>query len=153
MTIREKIITFNVHQIALPIIRKFVKAGKIPYSINQLKYFPDGTLGSELYNFLNQHQIQLLPYFETHDIKHVLLGYTITDKDEACMQFFYLGNKHYSIATLLTVVTSVIMMPEHWVSFKQSYKRGRYSKPIGKLQLETLLLNKTSQIKQTYGIS
>lgn len=153
MTIREKIITFNVHKLALPVIRRFVKAAQLPMSTPELKTLPAGSLGHELYNFLDERGMSVLPYFETHDVKHVLLGYGTSDRDEACMQFFYLGNRHYSIATFLTVFSSTILMPGFFRHFYAAFKRGRRAKPIGRLPLESFLMLPTSDLRTTYQLN
>jgi hypothetical protein len=59
-------------------------------STQQLQGFPQGTLGKALGDFLQEHNVDILKGAEYHDIQHVLLGYSISFKDEVALQFFYM---------------------------------------------------------------
>jgi ubiquinone biosynthesis protein Coq4 len=149
---RDKIITFNVHSLALPVVKRIVRPDLIPLSMAQLKQLPEKTLGNELFHFLTQNHFTYLPHFETHDVKHVLLNYGVSGKEEACMQFFYLGNRHYSMATIISAIASFILLPEYIFSFRKAFLRGRKAKSIGKISLGELLHFKTSELKVRFQI-
>jgi ubiquinone biosynthesis protein Coq4 len=88
---------------------------------------PQGTLGNDLYLFLEKRNLPLLKHYARHDIKHVLLGYDTTDEGEVCLQSFMLGNGRISFPVLATVMYGFITMPEYWRKMKKAFHQGRKS--------------------------
>lgn len=121
---------FLTHRLALPILKKIRKPEYFPYTVEALQQFPVSTLGYDLVHFLHRKELQLLPYYAKHDIKHILLQYDTTDEGEVCLQSFMLGNRHISFPVVATVLYGFITMPEYWGSFRRAYRRGRGCKPI-----------------------
>lgn len=128
--IRSAVLVFLTHHIALPVLKVVRKPQLFPYTRQELFNMEQGTLGKELIAMLDNNNLQLLPYYAKHDIKHILLGYDTTDKGEVCLQCFMLGNGHISFPVFITVVFGIVAVPEHWSSFKAAYKRGKQSNPI-----------------------
>ena len=128
--VRSAVLVFLTHSIALPILKVIRKPQLFPYNRQQLQQMEEGTLGNALIKMLDDNNLQLLPYYAKHDIKHILLGYDTTDKGEVCLQCFMLGNGHISFPVFITVVFGFIAVPEHWKSFIKAYKTGRQSNPI-----------------------
>lgn len=129
-TLRERLLVYLTHQLALPLLKRIRKPQKLNYTVAGLQQLPDGTVGKDLVKMLEQHQLQLLPYYVKHDIKHLLLGYGTTGEGEVCLQCFMLGNKHLSFPVIATVLFGLISMPEHWGAFYRAFKRGRRCVPI-----------------------
>lgn len=152
MNLRDKLISFNVHYLALPVVKQFVKPELIPFTMDELEQLPVGSLGNELFHFLTRNHFTYLPHFETHDVKHVLLDYEVSGKEEASMQYFYIGNGHYSIATVVSAIASLIMMPECLFAFGKAFKRGRKALPIGNLDLGKLLHCNAKELKLRFQI-
>ena len=152
MKIRDRFISLLVHGITLPVVRLLVTKDQLPVAMDSLRDFPPGSLGRSLHEFLQLHGYSLIPHFETHDAKHVLLDYGVTGKDEGCMQFFYIGNRHYSPATILTAISSVLLLPECTVAFYRAFRRGRQSLPVGKLKLGELLHCSLHRLKAEFRI-
>lgn len=123
-------LVFLTHSIALPILKVIRKPQLFPYNRQQLLQMDEGTLGKELIQMLDANNLQLLPYYAKHDIKHILLGYDTTDKGEVSLQCFMLGNGHISFPVFITVVFGFMAVPEHWSSFIKAYKRGRQCNAI-----------------------
>lgn len=128
--VRSAVLVYLTHKMALPILKILRKEARLPYQLSQLQAFPNGTLGSDLANFLGDRELELLPYYVRHDIKHILLNYDTTDEGEGNLQCFMLGNGHVSFPVLATVFYCFFTMPEHWKSFKKAYKRGKMSASI-----------------------
>lgn len=152
MKARDQLITFNVHRLALPVVKKFVQPELIPMTMEELEQLPEGSLGNDLFHFLTFNHFTFLPHFETHDVKHVLLGYNASGKEEACMQYFYIGNRHYSSASIVSAIASFILMPEHIFSFIKAFKRGRKALPIGKIHLGELLHCNVEELQTRFCI-
>jgi ubiquinone biosynthesis protein Coq4 len=132
---------------ALPVLRVIRKPVVFPYTVAELKLFPDGTLGRELVDFLSTKELQLLPYYAKHDIKHILLEYDTTDEGEGCLQCFMLGNRHVSFPVIATVLYGFITMPEYWPAFRKAFKRGRSCKRIENWKWFEILTEKTTDLK------
>lgn len=146
--IRSALLVYLTHRMALPVLKLIRKPEVFPYSKEQLKNFPDESLGKDLVNFLEGKQLDLLPYYARHDMKHILLNYDTTDKGEGCLQCFMLGNGHLSFPVMATVLYSVFTMPEYWVSFKKAFNRGRNSAGIADWKWFELLHLPTAELRK-----
>jgi len=127
---RSAILVFLTHHMALPMLQVLRNEEEFPYSLNELNEFSEDSLGYQLAEFLRKKNLKLLPHYARHDIKHILLGYDTTDKDEVCLQCFMLGNHHVSFPVAATVLYGFVTMPEHWGSFKKAFRRGRRCRPV-----------------------
>jgi ubiquinone biosynthesis protein Coq4 len=128
--LRSRTLVFLTHSMALPVLKLIRKKKPFPYTAAELWQLPQGTVGKDLVQMLDTAQLNLLPYYEKHDIKHVLLGYPTTEEGEVCLQCFMLGNGHISIPVIATVLFGVFTMPEHYTSFLKAFKKGRRSTAI-----------------------
>src|SRR5688572_30678993 len=83
----------------------------------QLKALPDGTLGNDIARCLEKNGLRLVPKYESHDLKHVLLDFEMTPVDEIRMQAFMLGNGNYSIPSFAIFIFGAFFLPDLWVTF------------------------------------
>ena len=127
ISIRSNVLVFLTHNMALPMLRYVRKPELFPFTVAELKSFPNGTLGFDLVNFLERKNLKLLPHYARHDIKHILLEYDTTDEGEVCLQCFMLGNGHISFPVAATVLYGFVTMPEYWKKFRMAYRRGKNS--------------------------
>lgn len=125
--LRAKVLVMLTHNIALPMLRRVRKPNDFKYSELELYQLPEGTLGNDLYHFLEKRSLPLLSHYARHDIKHVLLGYDTTEEGEVCLQSFMLGNGRVSFPVLATVVYGWLTMPEHWEKMRAAYRQGQQS--------------------------
>lgn len=116
-------------------------------STAELLKYPDGSLGKALGDFLQEHHVDILKGAEYHDIQHVLLGYSISFKDEVALQFFLHGNGKKSIASVSTRIGAWCLLPTEWKYLKAAYERGKRCKDISKLNYKALLYDDVSHIK------
>ena len=124
---RTFILVFLTHKVALPLLKLVRRPNVFKYNADQLKQFTTGSLGNDLYLFLENRNLPLLKHYVRHDLKHVLLGYDTTDKGEVCLQNFMLGNGRISFPVLATVIYGFIAMPEYWSSMIAAFQKGRKS--------------------------
>lgn len=132
-SIRSRVLVLLTHTIALPVLKLIRRKKVFAYSTEQLSALPYETVGNELWQTLNANNLRLLPYYEKHDIKHVVLGYPFTDEGEVCLQFFMLANGRISFPVLATVLYGVITMPEYYGSFKKAYQHGKQAADLQNL--------------------
>ncbi|HYC41252.1 MAG TPA: hypothetical protein VEB63_12280 [Chitinophagaceae bacterium] len=128
--LRTVVLVFLTHRLALPLLRRVRSSPLFTHSVEELRCLPEGSLGNDLYRFLVSRQLQLLPHYARHDLKHVLLGYDTTDLGEASLQFFMLGNGRISFPVLATVIYGALTMPEHWGQLRGAYRRGKTCPPV-----------------------
>jgi Coenzyme Q (ubiquinone) biosynthesis protein Coq4 len=123
--IRSAVLILLTHKIALPLLKKVRKATMFNYSELELYMLPEGSLGNDLYLFLEKRNLPLLKHYARHDLKHVLLNYDTTDEGEVCLQSFMLGNGRVSFPVMATVVYGFVTMPEHWKKMRQAIREGK----------------------------
>lgn len=144
--LRTAILVYLTHKIALPMLKMVRKPKVNSFSKEELKLLPAGTLGNDLFHFLDNRGLPFLPHYARHDLKHVLLQFDTTDEGEACLQSFMLGNGRISFPVLATVGYAFITMPEYWGKMKTAYHRGRQSASFHGWDWNELLLQPTEQI-------
>jgi len=147
--LRERLL-INLVEWTKPIYKVMIQHTRKKWNHNQatLSDFPNRTMGKDLANFLERENFDLMPYYETHDLLHVLLHYQTTVVDEGRMQFFLLGNGKKSLYLYGTVALSLILLPEYWRSFREAYKRGQSSLDFSKWKFEHLLHEQTAVLRQ-----
>jgi len=148
--LRSKLLELLTHDIALPLITKFRNNEPFHYSMDDLEKFPEGSLGKDLVVYLKKMNFKLLRNYERHDCKHIILGYEMDELGEACMQFYFLGNRHYSIPVVSTVIMCFILMPEHWFKFYKEFKKGRKGKTFDDLNYNQLVWQQTTSLAKIY---
>jgi hypothetical protein len=147
ITIRSAILVFLTHKIALPLLKILRRPNQFTHTIEDLKFFSDGTLGNDLYRFLEKRELKLLKHYARHDLKHVLLNYDTTDEGEACLQSFMLGNGRVSFPVMATVVYSFITMPEHWKKMRSAFRLGKKAIPMHDWAWNDILEQKTIDLR------
>ena len=146
--IRSAILVLLTHNIALPLLKIIRRPNVFTYNKEQLMLLPEGSLGKELYLFLEKRNLPLLKHYARHDLKHVLLGYDTTDEGEACLQTFMLGNGRVSFPVLATVMYGFITMPEHWKKMRLAFKQGRSSNPFHGWKWNELLQEQANDLRK-----
>jgi ubiquinone biosynthesis protein Coq4 len=115
--------------------------------MEELKEFPLGTLGNDLFRFLDERNLPLLKHYARHDLKHILLGFDTTDEGEACLQCFMFGNGRVSFPVLATVIYSALTMPEYWKKMKISYQWGKNATPFHHWNWNEMLIEPTFELR------
>jgi len=146
--IRETILVFLTHKVALPMLKLVRRPNEFSYSEDDLRSLPPGTLGNDLFVFLKKRNLPLLKHYARHDLKHVLLGYDTTEEGEACLQSFMFGNGRISFPVLATVTYSFITMPEYWGKMKKAFLQGKKSNPIHSWRWNELLREPTEKLRR-----
>ena len=116
--------------------------------VRQFQELPDGTLGKDIANCLEKNNLRLVPNYESHDLKHVLLDFKMTPVDEIRMQAFMLGNGNYSIPSFAIFIFGALLLPDLWTTFYKDYKNGLHSKPIKTWTIEEYAHCQTSTLRQ-----
>lgn len=129
-------------------IEQFHDIALYEQKVRQLKELSDGTLGKDIANCLEKNGLRLVPNFESHDLKHVLLEFKMTPVDEIRMQAFMLGNGNYSLPSFAIFIFGVIFLPDLWTTFYKDFVNGQNSKPISTWTIEDYAHCQTSALRQ-----
>lgn len=144
---RKRFLVYLAHDVALPYLKLMRKNYQFPYSLKSLQRLPEGTVGQELYTFFFNNDLELMPYYEKHDIKHVVLGYPPTEEGEVCLQCFMLANGHYTFPTLFSVGVGFVIMPEKWKAFRKAWIRGRRTASLDHIDWFGLVAQPMQQVR------
>jgi hypothetical protein len=130
MNILQKIASKIIKQsfdLSVSTIEFFSKMEPYKLKVSELRNLENGTLGKEIAECLDNHNLTLVPKYESHDLKHVLLNYQMTAEDEIRMQAFMVGNGNYSIPSFAILIFGAILLPELWRTFYSDFKKGKNS--------------------------
>ena len=105
-------------------------------------------MGKEIANCLKENNLNLVPNYESHDLKHSLLNFKMTPLDEIRMQAFMIGNGNWSIPSLAIFIFGAILLPNKWVLFKKDYKEGRNAIPIKEWSIEEFADKKIDKLRE-----
>ena len=111
-------------------IEQFSTMGYYIEKVKELRTYEEGSLGKEIANCLDHHHLNLVPKYESHDLKHVLLDYDMTAEGEIRLQAYMLGNGNYSIPSFTIFIFGALLLPDLWKTFYLDFKKGRQSMSI-----------------------
>lgn len=116
-------------------------------NLTDLQTYPNHTLGKDLAIFLRKENFDLIAGLESHDVYHLLLGYSTAVEEEAQMQLFLLGNGKKSLYAIGTSFVAFLTMPDQWLAFWRAYNRGNQSVKIHLWDFQYLLKEETIQLR------
>lgn len=128
-------------------IEYFSKMDKYHKQVAELRNLESGTLGKEIANCLDNHSLTLVPKYESHDLKHVLLNHKMTAEDEIRMQAFMVGNGNYSIPSFAILIFGAILLPDLWLTFYSDFKKGRKSIRISEWTIEKYATRNLTELR------
>ena len=73
-------------------LEKIYGATTLDSKLEQLRTLEKGTVGREVAEMLDEKGYRLIPKFENHDLKHIVLDYEMTMQDEIKMHSYLVGN-------------------------------------------------------------
>lgn len=118
--------------------------------LDHLRTLKHGTVGREVAEMLDSKQYRLIPKFENHDLKHIVLEYEMTMKDEIKMQVYLIGNGNFTFPCLI-FFSLAVFYPKIWKDLFKEYQNGKISKSIHFLTLDNCMELQLIDIKNEYG--
>lgn len=149
LRIHEKVSSFTAHLLGPIVFNIGIKEESWNLTTEGLIKFPDHTVGKTLGEFLKLHRLEPIAGAESHDLYHVLFGFSPSFKDEVALQFFLKGNGKTSIASFGTSLGAWILFPGQWSYFKTAYARGKKCGDISKLNLKAVLEENVDQLRSS----
>lgn len=132
------------------ILERLFDTRRLDIRLQQLRIMRAGTVGREVADLLDSKGYKLIPKFEDHDIKHIILGFEMTVKDEIRMQAYLVGNGNYTLPCLMALSTAVVF-PSIWGELISEYRLGRMMKSIIPLTLEACMERDLHEMRIEYG--
>lgn len=128
---------------------KNFKRNKTIWNITKqdLVNYPNDTLGKELYNFLIQNNLEVIPKSEHHDCYHVLTGYQANIKDEIALQYLCFANGKRTINLFLIIIVGTLLLPDYFTYYLKSYKIGKKANLFHQLDFQKLLSVNLNEIQ------
>ena len=146
-----KVIVHARTSFLIPIFRRRYGAADASVQLRYLEQLPVGTLGRGVADILHDNHLQLIPHYENHDLKHVLLGYAMTPEDELKLKAFMLGNGDWSF-TCVGFLLLAVLTPEVWPALRRHYQRGRRTQCIVNWTLAEYAGHCTAALRQRIGL-
>lgn len=116
---------------------------------SELENCKEGTIGHEILQILKAHDLKVIPKFEDHDLKHLILGYGMSSIDEIKMQMYLLGNGNYSLSCIL-FASSGLLFPREWSNFYSEFKKGKHAVSILELSIQDCMTKQTQEVRAVY---
>lgn len=110
------------------------------------------TVGFVMNNFLDKNNLSLVPWYEQHDLKHVITGYGISAAEEMRMQAFMFGNAGFRPMVTLMTLSFLIWTPDVWKELPYHFLIGKFTKPIRGLQIEEVMDLDLLELQQNIGL-
>jgi hypothetical protein len=132
------------------ILERLFDTHRLDIRLQQLREMRAGSVGREVADLLDSKGYRLIPKFENHDIKHIILGFEMTVKDEIRMQAYLVGNGNYTLPCLMALSTGIVF-PSIWLELIAEYKMGRTMKSIIPLTLDECMERDLSEMRTEYG--
>lgn len=142
----EKIIKLSFN-FSIWFIERFYDMKPFKNKVEHLRNLPEDTLGYQIAKSLDTHNLKLVPKYESHDLKHVLLGYKMTPLDEIRMQAFMLGNGNYTIPCFTILIFGAVLLPGKWNLFYTDFEKGKNTKNVSNWTIEKYAKFKIENLK------
>ena len=146
--LRRQLLIWLAHDIALPYFKLVRRHYNFPYSLDQLRQCPAGTVGYELYLFFNDNNLDMLPHYEKHDVKHVVLGFPPSESGEVCLQCFMLANGRITLPVIFSVIVGILILPECWPACRKAWKQGRSVPSLNRLDWFALVPQSLTEVRK-----
>jgi len=122
--------------ISIFLLEKLYNTDKLERKVAYMRTLPPHTTGFTLANLLDTNGYRLIPSFEDHDLKHLLLGYAYTMPDEIRMQAYLIGNGNFTWPCLVFFLSLLWFYPSSWRHLLKDYRQGRRSPSILALSID-----------------
>lgn len=137
-------------QVLIPAFQRWHGLAGIQMRQRLLQRLPPGTVGRTVADLLAAHGLHLIPGYESHDLKHVLLGYAMTPGSELQLKAFMLGNGDWSVPNL-ALLSLALFTPPEWPNLWQHYQWGRRTPSIVRWHLADYAAHNLAELRRQLG--
>lgn len=146
-----RIIEFSF-QLTAKTINRFSNTQNLKSKTEELRALPDGTLGKDIANYLDENNIVLVKNFESHDLKHIILDLGMTPIEEIRLQAFMIGNGNLTISSAAIFSLGIVLFPSQWSVFRSEFKKGRSSIQIKGWTIDEMAHFNTNYLRNQLSI-
>ena len=132
------------------LLKKIYGKEQLNSRLRQLRELKPGTVGREMADMLDRKQYRLIPKFEDHDLKHIVLGFEMTRMDEIRMQAYLVGNGNRTLPCIMFLSIAIIY-PRLWSDLILQYQKGKIRRSIFHLRLDDCLYRSLEDVKAEYN--
>lgn len=122
------------------------------YEFEEFSIMPIGSLGRIYYEPLKSADLTFQPNLIRHDLKHVLLDYSMEIKDELKIHVFLIGNKSYKPLAILYLPLCLTIVPEMIPVLRYDFKRGKKTPSLRKINLNDLIMKNVKECRNQLKI-
>ena len=138
----------SAFELSVAIIASFNDMSRFHRKVDALRECPSGSLGREIAEILDARGLTLVPGYESHDLKHALLGFDMTPEGEVRMQAFMIGNGNYSLPSFAIFFFGALLLPELWPTFRTDFREGRQARPISGWTIDRYALERLASLRR-----
>ena len=131
-------------------LEKIYGSTTLDSKLTHLRTLQKGTVGREIAIVLDDRGYKLIPKFENHDLKHIILDYDMTMKDEIRMQAYLVGNGNLTLPCLIFLSLG-LFYPTIWKDLPTEFLQGQKMKSIHFLTLDNCMDKDLDLVKNEFG--
>ena len=131
-------------------LEKIYGSTTLDSKLTHLRTLQKGTVGREIAIMLDDRGYKLIPKFENHDLKHIILDYDMTMKDEIKMQAYLVGNGNLTLPCLIFLSLG-LFYPTIWKDLPTEFLQGQKMKSIHFLTLDNCMDKCLDELKNEFG--
>ena len=131
-------------------LEKIYGSAYLDSKLLNLRTLKKGPVGRENAKMLDIKNYRLIPKFENHDLKHIILDYEMTMKDEIRMQAYLVGNGNYTLPCFI-FLSLALFYPTIWKDLPTEFKQEKKLNSIHFLALDNCMYKSLSEVKKAYG--
>ena len=131
-------------------LEKIYGSTTLDSKLTHLRTLQKGTVGREIAIVLDDRGYKLIPKFENHDLKHIILDYDMTMKDEIRMQAYLVGNGNLTLPCLIFLSLG-LFYPTIWKDLPTEFLQGQKMKSIHFLTLDNCMDKDLNEVKNEFG--
>lgn len=150
--LRERLYFFLTLKVYFPFCMFVYKGKGCAFPLTRMLSSPPDSLAYTTGCFLEGMRLEPIAGYEEHDMKHTLLGYAASLRDEVSMQYFEWANGNKSVPVITVILFGSIVMPEEWKAYRQAWKRGKAAIPLRHIQLKEYAHQDIQALRKLWNI-
>ena len=139
----------SAFELSVATIELFNDMSRLRRKVDTLRRCAAGSLGKEIADILDRRGLTLVPGYESHDLKHALLGFEMTAEGEVRMQAFMIGNGNYSVPSFAIFAFGAVLLPDLWSTFRNDFQEGRNTRPISAWTIDRCASENLASLRAT----
>ena len=137
----------SAFELSVATIGCFNDMSRFRRKVDTLRECAAGSLGKEVADILDRRGLTLVPGYESHDLKHALLGFDMNAEGEVRMQAFMIGNGNHSVPSFAIFIFGAALLPDLWQTFLADFREGKRVRPIAAWTIERYASDRLASLR------